>query len=636
VRTAALARIETLYGGQPYETGMMQAILLGETSRMEKVWTEHFRATGTYHALVISGAHVAALVAPLLLVFRWLSISAGLQLLLATALAWFYALLAGFDPPVARAAAGLTLFALARCVYRRVRLMNALAAVTLLFLILDPEQLFEASFQLSFLSVGFIAALGVPLLDRTSRPLAKALPDLADTGKDTHLEPRTAQFRVELRLLAETIALWTRLPAAVCRQLIRWPTQAGVMVYEAAIISAIVQLGLAAPMAIYFHRVSFTGISANVLIGLPMLFVVPAGMLAVATGWSVPAAAAASLLHWSRQIVEWHAAQEPVWRIPAPPAWLIVSIAAALVAAALVQQAHRFWRLVAMTAVVGLTLLLLRHPFAPQIRHGELTLTAFDVGQGDSLWLTLPDGKLLVMDGGGIPAFGAVKPRLDIGDDVVSPALWSRSVRHVDVMALSHAHADHIGGLPALVRNFRPQELWVGAIPKLDVPGVRIRTLRRGDAFRFGGAEFEALAPARDFEAGPKPHNNDSLVLRVRYGRHAFLLSGDIERSVENELLDEQVLTGAAVLKVAHHGSKTSTQDRLLDAVRPAFAVISSGASNSYGHPHPDVLQRLQERRIGVLRTDELGEITLHSNGRRLGVETEAWRPPRFALYSAF
>jgi competence protein ComEC len=578
---------------------------------------------------------VAALAAPLLLLFRWLPLPAALQLALVSVAAWLYALIAGLEPPVVRAAAALTLVAIARCFYRRVRLMNTLAAIALLFLLIDPEQLFEASFQLSFLSVGFIAALAVPLLEATSRPLARALPGLGDVGRDVRLPPASAQFRIELRLLAETGALWTRVPERWWRGLLGMGTRAGIMAFEMAAISAIVQLGLALPMAVYFHRVSFTGVSANVLIGLPMFLVVPSGMLAVVTGWSAPAALAATLLRWSQSIVEWHAGLEPLWRVPAPPLWLAVALAAALILTAL---AERWWRLVSAGAVAALTVVLLWHPLAPQTAAGELRLTSFDVGQGDSHWLALPDGRLMVVDGGGIPSYGgsAVQSRLDIGEDVVSPALWSRSVRRVDVVALSHGHADHAGGLPALIRNFQPREVWAAVKPAFAPAGMKIRILRRGDHFRFGGADFEVLAPPRDFEPGPRPENNDSLVLRVRYGRHAFLLTGDIERAVENEILEAGIDTSATVLKVAHHGSKTSTQEHMLEAVRPAFAVISSGANNSYGHPHPDLLERLRSRGVGILRTDELGEIAVRTDGRRLRVEAEAWREPRFGLYSAF
>ena len=197
------------------------------------------------------------------------------------------------------------------------------------------------------------------------------------------------------------------------------------------------------------------------------------------------------------------------------------------------------------------------------------------------------------------------------------------------MVALSHAHEDHIGGLAALVSDFRPRELWTGATPESG-PGARrggarrrrersVRPLTGPVRFAYGGAEIEVLAPAADYTPGAVPKNNDSLVFMVHYGRHSFLFAGDIERQVERMLHPGR----ADVLKVAHHGSRTSSTEEFLDAVSPAFAIISAGLDNSYGHPNPDVLERLERHRAVVLRTDMDGMITVRSDGRRLLVRTQ-------------
>ena len=633
MRAAGLERIETLYGRRRYETGMMQAILFGETSRLEKVWTEEFRTTGTFHAIVISGAHLAALAGMILLLFRCLPSPVWLQLAVTTAVVWIYTLVTGCQAPVTRSAIGFTLFAVARYFFRCARLMNLLAAVALVFLIADPEQLFEASFQLSFLAVAFIAALAVPIMERTSGPLRQALSGLDDQGLDLHVAPRVAQIRVELRLIVETLALWTRASEGVCRRLVSWPLRACVFVFDAGLLSAIVQLGLALPMAVYFHRVSFSGISANVLIGIPMAGVVMLGLAAVLTGLWPVASLAGCLLRVSQAVVAWHADREPLWRVPTPPVWLGIAIAGALIAAAFAQRASRAWRAACYGALLLLVALMLWHPFPPEIRRGEMSLTAHDVGQGESLLLTLPEGQIVLIDGGGIASFGRpVRSQLDIGEDVVSPALWSRSIKRVDAAVLTHAHEDHAGGLAALIANFRPRELWTGVAWR--DARIPVKILRRGDAFRFGGAEFTVIAPARDYERGAAPRNNDSLVLRVRFQEQTFLLSGDIESAIESEIVSEDLAAGAGVLKVAHHGSKTSTGDALLDQARPVFAIVSAGAGNPYGHPHPSVLRRLGERRIGILRTDQMGQVTVRTDGRRLFVDAAVSAGP--GLYRAF
>ena len=189
LRVMTLERLAQLYAGNAYDTGMMQAVMIGETYQVQRVWTEQFRNTGTFHALVISGTHTAVLAAFLLLLLRLCFARRELALALTSALLWLYALVTGWGAPCVRCAAGFTLFGIASYFYRRRRVLNLLAAIAIAFLVLDPEQLFEASFQLTFLAVAFIGAFATPLLERTSYPRARALADLPDTGRDLHLPP---------------------------------------------------------------------------------------------------------------------------------------------------------------------------------------------------------------------------------------------------------------------------------------------------------------------------------------------------------------------------------------------------------------------------------------------------------------
>src|SRR6185437_14394480 len=243
----------------------------------------------------------------------------------------------------------------------------------------------------------------------------------------------------------------------------------------------------------------------------------------------------------------------------------------------------------------------IRHPRA------ALLMEAIDVGQGDSLLLITPDGKTLLVDGGGFGGGPEFAPQnFDIGEEVVSPAIWARGIRHLDAVAITHAHSDHIGGLPSVLRNFHPTELWVGVNPPIpaykallaEASGLhtRIRSFRAGESFLFGGARIDVLAPFSNYKPGPEPSNNDSLVLHVTYGATSVLLEGDAEAPVEEEMLAEPDLA-SSLLKVGHHGSNTSTQPAFLARVAPHWAVISSGAHNRYGHPREEVLEELQAAR---------------------------------------
>jgi competence protein ComEC len=631
LRTAALDRIEHVYSNSGYAEGMMEAVLIGETARLERAWTDDFRRTGTFHALVISGVHVTVLAAVLLFLLRLIPISDLSALALTAAAAWLYALVSGFSAPVVRAAGGFTLYTLARACFRRARVMNLLAAVALMYLAWDPAQIFEASFQLSFLAVAAIGSLAAPLLESTTGPYAKGLRGIANADVDLHLEARVSQFRVEVRLAAETLWLWTRLPLRWAQEFLSLSLRSLFFAFEMVVISATMQIGLALPMAEYFHRVSFSGLSANLLIVPAMNAVVPLGFVAIFTGWRWTGWLAGALLRLSARVAAWHASLEPAWRVPDPPLWLVLAFVAALISSAvLIRRRRLLWPGIA--TVLGLFVLLLWQPWLRPQQPGMLELTAIDVGQGDSLLVVLPQGETILVDGGGRLVYGRPrKSNLDIGEDVVSPYLWGRGIRRIDLMVATHSHQDHIGGLAAVLTNFRPKDLWTGANPPAELLelarhlGIPAAEKHAASPVERSGATLEILAPAEDYAAA-KPGNNDSLVLRISYGSRSFLLTGDMERGIEAQLVASGVNLHADVLKVGHHGSRTSTTAAFLDAVSPSVALISAGFENGFGHPHPDVLGRLSVRHAAILRTDLGGLVTARTDGKRLWYALQAWQ----------
>jgi competence protein ComEC len=310
-------------------------------------------------------------------------------------------------------------------------------------------------------------------------------------------------------------------------------------------------------------------------------------------------------------------------RLAKPEMLPVVCCGVAISLAMLMARRHRFASAAALAMLCASTLWI-AIPHSVEAHKGVLEITAIDVGQGESLLIVTPDGKRVLLDSGGLLGFS--RSEFDVGEEVTSSYLWNRGIDHLDAVAFSHAHSDHLQGMRAVIANFRPKELWMGADADNALTHgieqacgeyhVEIRRRWAGDKFDFGGVRFEVLAPERDLEVDSRQLDDSSMVLRASYGETAIILPGDAHKKLEEKLPVE--FLGADVLKVGHHGSATSTGPEFLAAVHPKFALISAGRNNQFRHPRPDVLKRLADAHVRTYRTDLFGPVTFYLDGKQV------------------
>jgi competence protein ComEC len=583
-------RIEATFHADAAALG--RALVLGE-SDLDPADDEAFRVSGLSHLLAVSGTHLviavlgftAALRALLVRVERIAArVDAGrLAAACAVPAAWIYADFAGGSGSAVRAAAMLGAAMLARALGRRGSGVRAFACSLGLLAALEPLLACDVSFALSAGATAGLVLLQPPIKEAIARGPGP-LPGL--------LSP-----------VATTLAA---------------------------------MIGCAPVLAVLAPTLPVLGIAAN-LVAAPLgeLLALPVCLGHAVLWWAPPVEQGAAILGSGallgvRAVARWSAALGATIAVPPPTAWQLAAIAAAAVAVwAAPGRRLRLTALAAGAALWALGEVAAQRAGAPR---GVLRVSVLDVGQGDAVLVDLPDGSALLVDGGGM-----VGSPVDLGARVIQPVLRARRRTRLAAMVLSHPHPDHFGGLVSTLPKLAVGELWDSGQGEDQGAGVSYATLlaearAQGVAVRrpadlcgapraAGGATIEVLAPCPGYlpDAGA---NDNSLVIKLSYGRRAALLVGDAEHEEERALV-ERFGAGlrADLLKVGHHGSRTSSSPALLAAVEPRVAALSAGVRNRFGHPHPRTLAALQERGIEVLRTDRGGAVRWETDGETVRVE---------------
>ena len=654
----------------PQAAGIMIASLLGNKYFLDKETGDLFRDGGVFHILVISGLHITFIGGLMLVILRRFTRNRWAQFLITVLVLWSYTMAVGADLPVVRAAVMFTLLVYSYVIFRRSSLLNSLGFCGLLLLIWRPSELFDPSFQLTFVSVAAIVAAAYPLVE-TLRRIGSWRPD-TNTPFPPNVPIRLKRFCEMLYWNADGWAIESK-QQVWSAKLFKTPylgkrvthgIQKSVRyLFEGILVSLIVQLCMLPLSVVYFHRVSMASVLLNLWVGifiaLESFTAVIGATLAYFSGLlATPFFTLAEVFNWLMLAVPrlisdggWASFRLPAYSGIARFVYILYFIPILLLAVA-VNRWRPFdlkptpfflkWKAIIATvsALVILTLVIILHPYSAPPTDGRLRIDFLDVGQGDSALVTFPDGKTLLIDGG-----GEVKYRDDgdadafeadlrgIGESVVSEFLWDRGYSQIDHILGTHADADHIQGLIDVAKNFQIGSAIFGSPPLDDRDfaelaevlgrrGIPVESIARGDRIQFGDAVVEVLYPAANNSAGSASENDNSIVLRIVYGNRAFLMTGDSERNAENSLVSAGGALKADVIKVPHHGSRTSSTQPFIDAVEARYAVIPVGRKSPFGHPHSDVVERWKASGATVKTTGERGMISISTDGSDLVITT--------------
>ncbi len=575
VRLAGSAR--TLLRGSierlfgPKEAGLLMGLALGDTSGLDPGVERDFRATGLGHLLAVSGENVVMVLAPVVALSMLLGLRPWPRFLLGAGTVVFFVVLTGVQPSVLRAGVMSVLGLAAVLMGRQRDGWTIVGGAVLLLLLIDPSLVNSIGFQLSVAATVGMVALATPLADGLGRHLPRSV----------------------------ALALGTSLAA---------------------------QLGVSPVLLYRFHWVPGVTIPANLLafpaVAPALLLGLAAaalGRIATPVGWVI-----ARLAELPMRYLEGLADRMATAPVPSITGggWVVL-VGGALLVLLLARWLHSGRRPSGKAVFAG-ALILPLFVWGTALRAGTpsgLVVRFLDIGQGDATLVTSPGGANILIDGGP-------------DSELVATKLAGLGVRRLDVVVATHAHADHVEGLPEVLSRF-PVGLVLDpgcdeTTPSYDTfkdavrdEGIPVRHPFAGDELAVGDLTLDFLSPSVCYSGTNSDANNDSLVIRLVYREDVVLLPGDAEQSAQQAMLDQGYDVRADILKVPHHGGATSLPE-FFQAVNAQLDVISVGQPNDYGHPKAETLAELDATGGQVMRTDEEGDVTVRFGPEGIGVESAA------------
>ncbi len=570
--------INQLYFSQ--QCALMKGLLLGERGEIKDEVKESFIKSGVIHALAISGLHVGYIIVIFFAIFGLLRIPNRTKIILVLLSLLFYNLVIGFKPPIFRASLMAVVFLCGRLLQRPVDILNIISAAALIILLINPMVMFQASFQLSFAAI---------------LSIVYGYQKLKNLFEKTRIFSKLTQYKI------------------------------GEYIVTLFFVSLAAQLGTLPITAFYFNRISVISILANLLV-IPIIGIViaygftslmfsfisiqVAGLFANTNSLCLQA-----LIFLTEKTSSFRFSSYEISSVGF--VFVILYYFGLLILLNLDKPKIR--KIAVVTILIAANILIWKPVFQS---NKWMRVIFFDVGQGDAAFVTFPDGKNMLIDAGPNLA------NFDAGKYFIVPYLKRNRIDQINIVILSHADNDHIGGMPTIFRNIKVNQLFDTGLYHqsricstyqflIDSLQMDYQIVNQADRLEnFENCGVYLLHPSKEFlKKFHRDVNNSSVIAKIVYGKRSFLFTGDIETEAEDVLVNYGNLLKADVLKIPHHGSKTSSTLELLKLVKPQFAVISVGRNNKFKFPAPVVLERLEQLDIPVVRTDLNGAVIYRTDG---------------------
>jgi competence protein ComEC len=568
------------------QAGLLNGMLIGYREGLPEEVQEAFSNSGLTHIMAVSGANVAFLILPLNFLLKLVRVKRTVANLLIIGFLILFVFVTGFEPSVLRAVIMAIILLVSAILYREPDTYAAIALSCIVLLAVNPCMLFNIGFQLSY-----AATLSIVMLYRNiKKPVSRFV------KQEWIAEILGATVAAQLGVLPITLICFNKVSViAILPNLLAVPMLELITILG-SLMALLGQVSLFFSQLIGYLNCIFL---SAVLYITKMASSIPFAVLKTATP-SIILAIAYYIAIW---FLLWY---KPSKNISLKPRHAAIALS--------------------FTAVFVLSIVL-----QPQ----RLEVVFLDVGEGDSAFIRTYAGKTVLIDGGGSASPGRASA---IGRSVVVPFLLDSGVSRLDAIVATHPHTDHIQGLEDVLEQIRVDRLIIpsmsdesGFAELFEIAGrkgVPVSRCSNGNVIRLDEkTRFEVVNPEKDCLVDDDTLNNASLVLKLIYGRTDILFTGDAESAAEEEMLAGGAPLDADVIKIGHHGSKTSTSAEFLEKVKPQAAVISVG-HNNFGHPSQATLDLLEQTGVRLFRTDECGAVILYSNGRTIRIKRTVSQGP--------